>query len=257
MSDKQHNIDDAELHAYVDGLLDDDRRAAVEAALGASPDSAEQVRAYREQNRGLMSLFGDVTKEDIPERLSVDSLLQRNVWRRRMRAIAGASLWLAIGLGSGWGANELLRQSSSSAFEIAGQAVDAHRVYTVEVRHPVEVAADEEKHLVAWLSKRLGYKIHMPHFNKFGYDLVGGRLLPSKQGAAAQFMYENAEGMRLTLYATKTLKNKITAFRFIKAGGISAFYWLDGPVAYALIGEMERAKLLQITNVAYEALNRS
>lgn len=224
--------------------------------LQEDPGIAEQVKAYREQNRRLMSLFGDVTKEDIPERLSIDRLLQRNAGQRRIRALAAAALWLAIGLGSGWGANELLRQSSTSALEIAGQAVDAHRVYSVEVRHPVEVAANEEKHLVAWLSKRLDYKIHMPHLNKFGYHLVGGRLLPSKQGAAAQFMYENSEGMRLTHYATKTLKNRITAFRFTKADGISAFYWLDGPDAYALIGEMERAKLLQLTNVAYEALNQ-
>ena len=150
----------------------------------------------------------------------------------------------------------LLRQSSTSAFEIAGQAVNAHRVYSVEVRHPVEVVAAEEKHLVRWLSKRLDYQINMPHLTSFGYHLVGGRLLPSRQGAAAQFMYEDASGTRLTLYATKTLKNKTTAFRFFKAGGISAFYWLDGPVAYALIGEVERSTLLQITNVAYEALNR-
>ena len=256
MSDQRQQIDDAELHAYVDGLLGDDRRSVVEAALEADADYAEQVKAYREQNRRLMSLFGEVPKEEIPESLSVERLIQQNAWQRRMRAVAAAALWLAVGLGSGWGANELLRQSSTSAFEIAGQAVDAHRIYTVEVRHPVEVAADEEKHLVAWLSKRLDYKIHMPHLTRFGYDLVGGRLLPSKHGAAAQFMYENASGMRLTLYATKTLKNKVTAFRFIKSGGISAFYWLDGPVAYALIGEIEREKLLQITNVAYEVLNR-
>ena len=256
MSDKQQDIDETELHAYVDGLLDDDRRAVVEAALEADSDRAEQVRAYQEQNRRLMSLFGDVTKEEIPERLSVDQLIRRNAWQRRIRAVAAAALWLAVGLGSGWGANELLRQSPTSPLEIACQAVDAHRVYTVEVRHPVEVEADEEKHLVAWLSKRLDYKIHMPHLDGFGYQLVGGRLLPSKQGAAAQFMYEDASGRRLTLYATKTLKNKVTAFRFTKAGGISAFYWLDGPVAYALIGEMERSELLQITNVAYEALNR-
>lgn len=256
MSDDRQDIDEAELHAYVDDLLNEDRRMAVESALVGDSVAAEMVRAYREQNRRLTTLFGDIAEESIPERLSVDRIVRRGVWSRRVRSMAAAALWLAIGLGSGWGANELLRQSSTSAFEIAGQAVNAHRVYSVEVRHPVEVAAAEEEHLVRWLSKRLDYQINMPHLTSFGYQLVGGRLLPSRQGVAAQFMYENALGTRLTLYATKTLKNKTTAFRFTSAGEISAFYWLDGPVAYALIGEVERSTLLQITNVAYEALNR-
>ena len=256
MSEDQRDIDEAELHAYVDGLLDEDRQAAIESLLADDADAAETVRAYREQNRRLTTLFGDITDEPIPERLSVGRIVRSGVWWRRARSMAAAALWLAIGLGSGWGANDLLRQSSTSAFEIAGQAVNAHRVYTVEVRHPVEVVAAEEEHLVRWLSKRLDYQINMPHLTSFGYQLVGGRLLPSKHGAAAQFMYEDASGTRLTLYATKTLKNKTTAFRFFEAGGISAFYWLDGPVAYAFIGEVERSKLLQLTNVAYEALNR-
>ena len=45
---------------------------------------------------------------------------------------------------------------------IAREAALAHVAYVPEVRHPVEVTAAEEKHLVAWLSKRLDAPLRAP-----------------------------------------------------------------------------------------------
>ena len=61
-------------------------------------------------------------------------------------------------------------------------------------------AADQEAHLVAWLSKRLGTQLKIPQLSGLGFNLVGGRLLPGDQGPVAQFMYQDAQGQRLTLY---------------------------------------------------------
>lgn len=64
----------------------------------------------------------------------------------------------------------------------------------------MEVAADQEAHLVAWLSKRLGTPLKVPRLDTLGFGLVGGRLLPGDQGPVAQFMYQDGQGQRLTLY---------------------------------------------------------
>jgi anti-sigma factor RsiW len=109
VSEARQDIDEAELHAYVDGLLDEDRRMTVESVLADDADATETARTYREQNSRLTTLFGDITDEPIPERLSVDRIVRSGVWWRRVRSMAAAALWLAIGLGSGWGANDLLR----------------------------------------------------------------------------------------------------------------------------------------------------
>jgi len=45
-----------------------------------------------------------------------------------------------------------------------------------------------------------------------------------------------------------------TAFRFVSDRGVSAFYWIDGPLAYALIGNVPREALLELSRIAYEAL---
>ncbi|MDP1651497.1 MAG: anti-sigma factor, partial [Rhodocyclaceae bacterium] len=139
---------------------------------------------------------------------------------------------------------------------LARQAALAHAVFSPEVRHPVEVGAAEETHLVAWLSKRLGAELKPPRLSGHGFELVGGRLLPGDVGPVAQFMYQDARGQRLTLYVQRDAQDsRETAFRFARENGISVFYWLDGRFGYALSAEMEQPDLLRIATIVYQQLN--
>ncbi len=131
-------------------------------------------------------------------------------------------------------------------------------VYTPEVRHPVEVRADEEAHLVRWLTKRLDAPVKAPNPNALGYRLVGGRLLPAEGASpAAHFMYEDAQGKRVTLYVRRNPSaDRSTAFRFTQLGNVRLFYWIDGPLGYALVAEFEREPLLTLANTVYQQLER-
>lgn len=96
-------------------------------------------------------------------------------------------------------------QAAAPAF--VQDAAIAHAVFTPEQRHPVEVGAGEQTHLLQWLSRRLGTPLQAPDFSAQGFALVGGRLLPAGAGEAtpparAQFMYQDAPGARLTLYVS-------------------------------------------------------
>ena len=123
-------------------------------------------------------------------------------------------------------------------------------------RHPVEVGADQEAHLVAWLSKRLGGNLKIPTLGGFGYQLMGGRLLPGSSGPVAQFMYQDGSGQRLTLYVRNgAADSRETAFRYTQERGVSVFYWVDGRFGYALSGEMQKADLLRVANAVYQQLN--
>ena len=59
-------------------------------------------------------------------------------------------------------------------------ALGAHTVFVPEVRHPVEVKADEA-HLVRWLAKRVGADVRAPALGSMGWQLMGGRLLPDQE----------------------------------------------------------------------------
>jgi anti-sigma factor RsiW len=173
-----------------------------------------------------------------------------------VKPVAAAALWIVIGGSLGWSLRGTYNGRSAATIPFARQAATAHAVYTPEVRHPVEVTAAEEEHLVNWLSKRLGNRLQVPHLSSLGYELVGGRLLPGEQGPVAQFMYQEKNGQRLTLYVKTDVKaQRETAFRFAQEGNVSVFYWIDHRLSYALSGELRKDDLLRIANVVYEKLN--
>jgi anti-sigma factor RsiW len=145
--------------------------------------------------------------------------------------------------------------AEASAPGFVRAAAIAHAVYVPEVRHPVEVSADERGHLVAWLSKRLGTSLPAPDLAPQGFELVGGRLLPGDAGPSAQLMYQDARGLRVTLYVARRdgATPSDTAFRFGEVGAVSSFYWIDRDLGWVLSGELPRERLSQLATAVYRA----
>lgn len=256
MKGSNEPISDSDLQALVDGRLPPERCAEVEAYLAAHPEEAKRVRAYGEQKAVLHALFDPVLSEEIPPPLY--RILQRSRVRRFARGAAAAGVYLLVGGLLGWWLHGLQRPPDSLSTLLVERAASAHVVYTPEVRHPVEVRADEEAHLVRWLTKRLDAPVKAPNLNALGYRLVGGRLLPAEGSSpAAHFMYEDAQGKRLTLYVRRNpTAERDTAFRFAELGKVRLFYWIDGPLGYALVAELEREGLLKLANAVYQQLER-
>lgn len=252
-------LDDDMLQAFVDGALDPAGRAAVEAALAQDAELARRVLGLVEQRRLLRERFDGVLLEPVPERL----LLKRPPWMDRARAAAILVVGIAIGLvlPPGWQGIRPAQPVAAAtapavAATFAGRAARAHMVYAVEVRHPVEVDATQQEHLVNWLSKRLGTKLRTPVLTEEGFELLGGRLLPGPEGPVAQFMYQEPTGKRLTLYvSSRARSDEQTAFRFVQEGNVSVFYWIDGNWGYALSGEMDKADLSRVSSSVYRQLN--
>ncbi len=246
-------VTEAELHAYIDGLLPAERRTEIEAYLAAHPEDAQRVRAWQEQNQALHAWFDPVLAESLPARVRRAALARRMPPALRYAAVAA---WFALGGVTGWYVHAYNTGKSADSIAFAREAVIAHVVYSPEVRHPVEVGADQEAHLVAWLSKRLGANLKVPHLQAVGYQLVGGRLLPGNQGPVAQFMFQDGNGRRLTLYVKRGARDSSeTAFRFAQERGVGVFYWLDGKFGYALSGEINKAALLRVAEAVYQQLN--
>jgi anti-sigma factor RsiW len=258
MSEEQNLVSEADIQAWADGRLAGGRRAEVDAWLATHPEEAQRATDYRSLNEQLRAGYDPVLDEPVPERV-LGAVSRRPRWRAAA-AIAG---WLALGaaLGgvTGW---ELREQRAAPPVQVeipllAHRAALAHATYAPEVRHPVEVGADQEKHLVAWLSKRLGGDVRAPNLEGEGMTLVGGRLLPRDPGPVAQFMYQSAPGRRVTLYVrTEGLDQRETAFHFARDGNVRVFYWIDRKFGYALSSaDLDREELLRLANIVYRQLN--
>lgn len=245
---------EAELHAWVDGRLPPDARARVRERLRTDPAAAERVAQWSAQRRALRGLADAWPLDPTPPDLT--GIVRRAAAERRWRAglpqAAAAVLLLVLGAGGGyeWGrrsaaaphwAAAVPAASSAAVPEFARQAGVAFAVYSPEKRHPVEVGAAEQAHLVQWLSRRLGRPLKVPELADRGYALLGGRLLPGEPGSPgaprAQFMYENADGDRLTLYVAVFEPGSEPAaaeFRLLQQPGRTTLYWVDGSFGYAL-----------------------
>jgi anti-sigma factor RsiW len=250
MNDRNRPVTQDELHAYVDGELPEDRGAAVEEWLARHPEDSSMVAAWRQQAEMLRERYGAVVDEQVPARLSVARLARAG---RKWIGYAAAAAVLAFiaGGAAGWFGRAALETPRGSAQRLTADAIEAYRLYTVEVRHPVEVPGAEETHLVQWLSKRLDYTVRAPNLTALGLKLVGGRLLPGPAGPAAFFMYEGSSGERFTFYCSRARAPE-TALRYSAAGQVAAFYWIDHEKAYVVSGPADRERLLKIAQAAYD-----
>ena len=244
-------ISEDDLHAYADGRLDASRLTKLETWLAAHPEHRADVEEWRAQSAALHRAFDRVLDDALPARLMPPANAPRWIDLRKLAAVA----WIALGVVIGFALRDqtLPARDKAAAASLPRQAAIAHAVFVPEVRHPVEVGADQEAHLVAWLSKRLGAPLKAPQLDSAGYKLVGGRLLPGDSGEVAQFMYENAGKKRLTLYVRREApKAADTAFRYAQENGIDVFYWTDSRFGYALSGSTGREDMLSLGNLVYK-----
>ncbi len=255
-------IGEDDLQAFIDDRLDASRRAAVEAHLALHPEIAERVASERRQRAMLRGQLAAKFAEPIPARLRIANIraARRGIWGSgnrtgQVRLAAAALAIFVVGAAGGWFANGLAPASAPVAptTSVAQGATAAYRTFVVEVAHPVEVGVAQEAHLLQWLSKRLGRPLAAPDLSRFGYRLMGGRLLPAGDAAAAQLMYDDASGRRLTVYV-RAASGTETAFRFQQEGDAATFAWIDRGFGFAVTGTASRDELLPVAEAVYHGL---
>jgi anti-sigma factor RsiW len=254
MTEPRIPVTEDELHAYVDNELPAERRSDVEAYLAGHPDDAERVQSWRAMAEALHARYDSVADEAVPRRLEIERLVRQP--RKWIYGAVAATLMAFIGGGAGgWLARGAV--ASPSAFQsLTLDALDAHRLYVVEVRHPVEVPGSERTHLQQWLTKRCGWDVRAPVLEATGLKLVGGRLLPGPTGPASFLMYESASGERFTLYTSRG-KTETAQMRYTAAENSGAMYWSENGVGYVLSGPTDKDRLNQVARLVYDQTEKA
>jgi anti-sigma factor RsiW len=202
----------------------------------------------------LHARYDSVADEAVPKRLEIERLV-REPRKWVYGAIAATLAAFIVGGGTGWVARGAA--ATPSTFQnFTVDALDAHRLYVVEVRHPVEVPGSERTHLQQWLTKRCGWDVRAPELAAAGLKLVGGRLLPGSAGPASFMMYESASGERFTIYTAKS-DAEATQMRFAAEGNESTLFWADDGVVYAVVTTgADRGRLNQIAQAVYDQMEK-
>lgn len=248
-----------QLMAYVDGQLDAASRAAVEAHTATHPEAAAELAALQRQADNIRTLFAPVAAEPVPPRLNAHRLALAQA-RRRWQVLGRAAMVVAllgIGIAVGWG----LRPAGEAPElydRLIADAVSAHTVYVAEKRHAVEVAGSDSEHLSSWLSNRLDTTLAMPDLSAQGLTFLGGRLLPAPQipgGRAAQLMYEDASGERVTLYITPATGIDGPSYEAVSFGTDTALYWSGDTFTCTIVAARDPQALGRIATAVFAQLS--
>jgi len=272
-----------ELLRLFDGELSATDAHALQARLSAQDHST--LAAWQLQKEQLRALGQPIAAETPPPELvhALSRTTHAHIRTQRWWRWGGMAASVTLAFGLGWlvrGTDTAVMATTASApsptpgmptaraaTSFPAQAVLAHATYTPEVKHPVEVSAEQQAHLVQWLSKRLDRPLQVPSLSAQGYELMGGRLLPGDSGARAQFMFQRADGLRVTLYvgavaptgAANTITSggasaQDTAFAFSQHGTVASFYWVDRGFGYALSAPVPQAELHRLAQAVYQQL---
>lgn len=239
-------ITDADFQAYVDGQLSKARYKQVDLWLDENPAAIHELYDYQAINLGLHTLYDDILAEPIPERMQLRSVSR---WHRRAAAVVA---WVCLCALLYWGytPSSLTGPQQRLQEQLVKPASFAHYIYSSDLQRPVEISATEERNLTNYLSDRLHTEVAAPNLSSEGYELIGGRLLPSTNRMAAQFMYSNQKGERITLYLRRiTTISLEPEFRFIKQNNINTLYWLEKEFGYAISGQLEKQELIKIAEI--------
>ncbi|MBN8952316.1 MULTISPECIES: anti-sigma factor [unclassified Rhizobium] len=263
MNENKPIVTDADLHAFADGLLPPERQAELQAWLAENPEDAAAIVTWQSQNDEIRAMFSayTVSKDHDADLVSKNGRTSsaKAIQPRRSHTLTllAASLALFIaGAAAGHFGPDLFAKPELQVTSIEALPQQAHSafiVYASDVRHPVEVGADQEAHLATWLGKRMNVAgLKVPTLQRLGFQLVGGRLLPINGTPGALFMYENASGQRLTVLVGRNSGNTTTSFRFASDNAVETFYWIDGDLGYAVTGEISRDMLRQVADECYK-----
>jgi len=251
-------IDTDALHAFADGQLPAEQRAAVEAYLANHPEAAALVAGWQRQNDALNTLFAPVASEPVPQRLSPHRIAHaaRTDRQRMLRNVAATIVVVAAAGSLGWYLRGAFWTEEGVADRLMDNAVGAHALYVREKTHAVEVAAGAPN-LMSWLSNRIATPIDAPSLSDQGFTFVGGRLLPGAAetpGPAAQLMYENASAQRVTLYITAALPDKKEVWKLENRNGVEAYYWSSDKVTCTIVSDLPEAEIRQLGQKVFQQL---
>lgn len=243
MTDDKKQFSDSEIHAYIDDQLDHERASELLLAMADDPALEKRVNDYIKVNALLSAELDPVLSEPLPDGIREQlnhfksSPVKSFGWQPFFRAAMVAGVMLFSG-GIGWTVHSLATNQDSASLvknNLVEPAVFAYEVFAPDANRPVEISAGDVSLLNRWLTNRMGTPITAPDLTPSGLKLLGGRLLPSTDRMAAQFMYENGAGSRVSVYIRR-IDNGKSHVNYADIDGVESYFWTSDGFGVAVSG---------------------
>ncbi len=269
MTIEEERISEDELHAFIDGELDEARLQQIVAQIATVPALAERVAQFRKDRETLVQIYGPLIDRPLPERLKSERLMPRalvphgllqrlveqgmrgTAYARASMAgaiVAAATLVIAAWLGHGLlftgGATDALVATALAARD--GKLVPESQIAAAAVAAP-----DVRDRIVA---SNLAVSVKAPDLRKAGYDLTTLNVYSDGTGRhSLQLTYHNPQGRIFTVYLTRPSGPQ--GFELTERGAMRICVWLNEELSAVMVGEMSSDEMLRVASLTYADLN--
>lgn len=234
-------IEELDLLAYADGLLDPLRREEVDVYLRDNPQAAQRVAEYEAQNRIIRAAYDHTISEPMPDRLAaaLEPRPAPPLWRRPLRYGAFAASLAAAGF-LGWSLNDptVGPPQPSQALVEASLALHSDWSEKPEVAASnVDSSALVSKAVAAEQEGDVTLRIPPPDLSPLGLRLLGMRSTESKGVPGVQLIYGDSAGERTSLFLLPGASGHPPVISRAQQESGSLAYWREGPITFALTGQ--------------------
>ncbi|ELY7491114.1 anti-sigma factor [Cronobacter turicensis] len=222
--------DEAQLHAWMDGELDEATAQQVERYLAENPQVAGKMAAFRDETQHLRHAMN---RQPLHMTSIEPHSFHRRVREQRQRKLALAFLLmlsLSVGGITGW----QLKEAQLSAPLPMEDAVQAYKLFGDEATLPLDMNASQHAELAGWVTRNFIRSALPPNLERYGFKPLGARLMATAQGPAAVVMYQDPRGIRVAWYIRPLSPVKISQGER-KADDVMAQYWSDEHYNYAMV----------------------
>lgn len=232
-----------QISAYLDDEMTVADRTQFEATMAQDSALAERVDRWRDTDALFASSIPTPSMAHL-NGLSARAMQPAEATTRgwQLPRLAAMLAIFAFGGVGGYGLSQLNMPSQQTTIILQATqgATNSHRVFAAEQRHVVEVIADETEHLQTWLTKRMGREMKVPQLEAFGLTFLGGRMLPFEDRAAAQYMYETADGKRVTLFMTRLDQSETRDVQVLQDESLTSLRWQSGEWVFILTAPLNQ-----------------
>lgn len=274
---ERRRVSDEELSDLIDGRLDEESRTAIERELEQDLTLARRYSLLLEQDRMLAGLGAEILSEPVPDRLraillgadedgaqgageeggdqggSGSGATGSGRGKARGPQILVLITGIAAGLAGGWfGHAQLASDNPGGIFQTTlEQAAISHRLFEVAPGNAISDLGDDDVLPAAALPDLFRTPVRAPVLRGSRWVPVGLRTETGSGGSAIQIAYADKDGEKVTLYVRPIDETEDVLSNVVRAEGYRVLYWLDGPMLYALVGDIEEEELSGLARDVY------
>jgi anti-sigma factor RsiW len=239
---RPHFISDEDLHAYIDGALDENRALAVREALAQNAALAQRVKLFQADKAMFKTVYAPLAERPLPAEWIARAHRRAQPKNRWLKAYAIAAALLVVAVSPlAW--RYVAPASRPDVVELALDAREGAGGGSI-------VTGDELKagRYDAALKQAVTSDVHIPDLDRLGYRLRGLHLYDK----AAEILYRGPQGQLFTLYVRRS--DGSARFDQFERRGLRVCIWQDDQISTVMAGNITAAAMQRLATLSYTGL---